>query len=692
MFFREKRSTHSTLPILQLVENMHTSHGTRQRVVVSLGTYLKIPKEHRRAVARLVKERLLGQQSLLEAEASLMVYVDKVVKKIQTEGKWHSARSLIKKDSPTPSEPDSAHDSPTHLPGSPASSQLTAEVFVDAVQHGYDRELGPVLIGHTFWKRLHFPAILQACGFTASQIKTAELSVLNRLIAQDSEHALPSWLPTVAVEELLEVDVNQFGEDRFYRISDKLLTHQDQIETRLYQREHDLFNLRRSIFLYDLTNTYFEGSGAANPKAEYHGNQKEKRTDCPQVVVALVVDSEGFVRRHRIFNGKMTDANSLKHIISELHQEFQDTPLPTLIFDRGVISEENMDLLESYEHLKYVVACRVSEETHFIHDFQTQPFCELEGRAAQNKSKVEVFLKQHNGRLYLLCKSEGRKTKETAMRNRVEAKLEAELTNLATQIHKGRENHPVKIERRIGRLKERYASVAKYFTITYTHWEFSYRVAADSPGTPVPTRLAKSLRTLQSKVENHVISFPALQKKLAAIAEKYAEAYSQLTIHLTPAQLSWETIDEIEQQQRDLDGNYLLKTNRSELQPHEIWHLYMTLTRMEQAFRDLKTHLGLRPVYHQQERRVDGHIFLSIQAYHLLHAIEYTLQQHGDCSRWATIKRLVSTHRYSTIQLPTVTGPVLNIRKPGIPEGIHQDIYTKLGVDYTHLPTKKIFA
>ena len=235
------------------------------------------------------------------------------------------------------------------------------------------------------------------------------------------------------------------------------------------------------------------------------------------------------------------------------------------------------------------------------------------------------------------------------------------------------------------------ASVAKYFTITYTHWEFSYCVASD-PGTPVPTRLAKALHTLQSKAENHAISFPALKKKLAAFAEKYSEASSQLTIHLKQAKLTWETIDEIEQQQRELDGNYLLKTNRSDLQHHEIWHLYMTLTRMEQAFRDLKTHLGLRPVYHQKERRVDGHIFISIQAYHLLHAIEYTLRQHGDCSRWATIKRLVSTHRYSTIQLPTVTGPVLNLRKPGIPEGIHREISNKLGVDYTHLPTKKIFA
>ncbi|MCP4399327.1 MAG: IS1634 family transposase [bacterium] len=691
MFFREKRSKHSKLPIVQLVENIHTDRGTRQRIVVSLGTYLKIPKEHRRAVARLVKERLLGQQSLLETEVSLMVYADKVVKKIQTEGKWHSAKALIEKDAPRSAESELPHDSQNGLSVSTASSTLTAEVFVDDVQHGYDRELGPVLLGHEFWKRLHFPSILQACGFKPSQIYTAELSVLNRLIAQDSEHGLLSWLHTVAVEELLEVDVGQFGKDRFYRISDKLLQHQEQIETRLYQREQDLFNLNNSIFLYDLTNSYFEGSGEANPKAEYNGNQKEKRTDCPQVVVALVVDREGFIRRHRMCNGKMTDAKSLKHIISDVQKEFQDAPLPTLVFDRGVGSEENMQLLDSYENLKYVLACRVGEESGFINDFQNQSFCELEGREDQKKSKVEVFLKEQDGMVYLLCKSVGRKAKETAMRNSVETKLDAELTNLSTQIQKGRQNDPVKIERRIGRFKERYSSVAKYFRISYTHWEFSSSVRPNTPDTgPLPKRFAKSLQGVQTKVDNHAISFPALKKKLASLADKYPEAYSRLHIHLKPSKLTWETIDEIEQKARDLDGNYLLKTNRHDLQQHEIWHLYMTLTRMEQAFRDLKTHLGLRPVYHHKEIRVDGHIFISILAYHLLHAIEYTLRQQSCCSRWATIKRVVSTHQYSTIQLPTVGGSVINIRKPGIPEGIHQEIYNKLGVDYTRIPIQKI--
>jgi len=702
MFFREKTSKHSKLPILQLVENIHTNNGTRQRIVVSLGTYLNIPKAHQRTVARLVKERLLGQHSFLENETSLMVYVDKVVKKIQTEGKWNSVRSMTEKRPRNASKPGSAPEPQSSPAASPSPPKLTAEVFVDDVQHGYDRELGPLLVGHEFWNRLDFPTILEACGLTPSQITTAELSVLNRLIAQNSEHSIPAWLNTVAAEELLEVNVDQFADDRFYRISDKLLEHQTEIETRLYRREQDLFNLSNSIFLYDLTNTYFEGSAAGNPKAEYNGNQKEKRSDCPQVVVALVVDSEGFIRRHRIFNGKMTDATSLKQIIIHLQKEFQAASMPTLIFDRGVVSKENMELLDSYANgtLKYVIACRPNEESGFIHDFNTQPFCELEDRDAdKNKTKtkkhtVEIFLKEQDGMLYLLCKSEGRKAKERAMRNKTEAKLETALTHLSTQIKNGKENDPVKIERRIGRLKERYASVAKYFTMTYTHREFSYSRCPDSSnsGMTFPKRLAKSLQTLKEKADSNAISFPALNKRLASIAAKYPQAYSRLLIHLKEPQLNWETIDEIEEKERNLDGNYLLRTNRRDLQKHQIWHLYMTLTRLENAFRNLKSHLGLRPLYHQHENRVDGHIFISIQAYHLLHAIEYTLRQQGEHSRWATIKRLVSTHRYSTIQLPTVSGKVINIRKPGIVEGIHQEIYQKLGVDYTSLPTKKIFV
>ena len=112
------------------------------------------------------------------------------------------------------------------------------------------------------------------------------------------------------------------------------------------------------------------------------------------------------------------------------------------------------------------------------------------------------------------------------------------------------------------------------------------------------------------------------------------------------------------------------------------------LTRVEKAFRDLKTHLGLRPNYHQLEDRVDGHIFISILAYHLMHTIEYVLRQQGTSS-WAKIKRLVCTYTYATIQLPIAGKSTINLRKPGLVEGIHEIIYRRLRVEYRNLPIRK---
>ena len=165
-----------------------------------------------------------------------------------------------------------------------------------------------------------------------------------------------------------------------------------------------------------------------------------------------------------------------------------------------------------------------------------------------------------------------------------------------------------------------------------------------------------------------------------------------IKIEIKEPHLSWGPIDELEANARALDGNYLLKTNRDDLSDEKIWNMYMMLTQVENAFEKLKSHLGLRPNRHHVEGRVDGHVNITILAYHLLHAIEFTLRGKGDHSTWPTIKRVINNHTYSTIILPTTEGPVINLRKAGIPEGIHQEIYNKLGVNYSNLPVTKIIA
>jgi transposase len=670
MFFRETHSKTSKNPILQLLQNYRTPKGPRQRIVVSLGTKVDIPKDLRPAVARQVEDRLRGhgQTHLFDDDPRLSGYVDRIVKKIQTDGKWRSERKQVK---------DFAED------------KESAEVFIDKVEHGQDRILGPLLVGDHFWNELNFPALLAECGFNESQIATAELSLLHRLIEPGSELSIPSWIKTVAAEEIITKNAESFSEDRFYHISDKLLKNKDDIEAKLYQREKSLFNLEDCIVLYDLTNTYFEGICARNPKAQFNGNQKEKRADCRQVVVALTLDGEGFIRRHQVFEGKMSDAKSLVEILDTLKKDFQGKQMPTIIFDRGVVSEDNIKLVESEPYgLKYIVACRSGEEQSFLPDFQSGTFKPLINEA-DGKTKVEIFLKEDGDISYLLCKSQGRYAKENAMRNRREKKLEEELTSLKELIKTGKRKNPVDIERMIGRKKEKYCSVAKYYDITFEAQYFDFSLA---DGEVFPKRLINSLNKLKTKVNTYEISYVKMKSSLGKLENTYQSHFPKIKTQIKEPHLSWNLIDELESSARALDGNYLLKTNRDDLSEEKIWNTYMMLTGVENAFRNLKSNLGLRPNRHHREDRVDGHIFITILAYHLLHAIEFTLSRKADHTYWPSIKRVLINHTYSTIVLPTVEGPVINLRKAGMPEDIHQKIYGKLGVDYANLPVAKTIA
>jgi transposase len=274
------------------------------------------------------------------------------------------------------------------------------------------------------------------------------------------------------------------------------------------------------------------------------------------------------------------------------------------------------------------------------------------------------------------------------MRNHREQKLIEELNNIAIQIKKTTNRNPSEIERRLGRLSQKYSSVAKYYWFEYKQFEFSITY----PEKQINRKLKKSLDTIQKKYNESEISYNELHKQLRLRQEKYPLDYAKLDIQITEPSLQWGTEEDKENNQHQLEGNYLLKTNRTDLQSEEIWNIYTMLTKVEKAFRDLKTHLGLRPNYHQLEKRVDGHIFISILAYHLLHTIEYVLNQQEISASWKTIKRLVSTHTYATIQVPVVDKTTVNLRKPGAVEGIHEKIYRKLGVNYKDLPTLKTTA
>lgn len=660
MFFVDKVNKNSKNSVLQLIESKRVAGISKQRIVISLGANLIIPQKIRREVARVVTMKLKGQILIL-LSPEVEKYADIIIRQIQENDKKDDLKEINKK----------------------ADIQ---EVYIDQVTHSYDRIAGPLIIGNSAWKKLKMDEILKSCNFSSKQMRVAEISILNRLISQDSENAIPSWTKVYATSDLIDHKSETFNNDLFYRISDKLFKNKKAIEDQLYQNAKNLFSLDNSLILYDLTNTYFEGQAESNPKAEFSMNQKEKRTDCPQIVIALMIDGDGFVIRHKIFKGKMSDSKSLVEILETIQEDYKDIEdKPTIIFDRGITSNKNIEYLTSDDFkFKYIIASRNTTEDSNLKEFQEEKFVTIKD---EKNNEVKVFQKKHEDEHYLLCKSSGRKRKEESMRNRREIKMLEEISKLSIRIFTKTKIYEPSINQNIGRLCQKYATISHYYDISFTPSKFNYAIIDTDK--PPKKQVINFLERRIEKFQNRSISYQNLQKEIENFKKNNSAEFDKINIELIPPILSCQTIEEKLERKKTLEGNYLLRTNRDDLDDVTFWNTYTMLTRIEHAFRHLKTDLGLRPNQHHREDRVESHVFISILAYQHLQTIEYELRQNNCFLSWASIKRIVTSHSYSSILLPTRNGKTINIRKAGIPEAIHKSVYEKLNINYEKLPQYK---
>ena len=582
-----------------LVESVHTANGPRQKVVCSLGDLSPRTAEDWLRLVHKVEDALAGQISLF---LNLDPEVEQIVNQIRSRQAGSSVESAPITRDPTP------------------ISDLVA-VHTDQVTATQHRTAGPVHIGFQFWKRLQFDTVLRRLGFSTKAIQLTCAMTLNRLVYPRSEHAMPDWIRSTALGDILGVDFNSLVDDPLYRNLDRLHPNRAAIESALVEQERQLFQLDTTVYLYDLTSTYFEGQAKRNPKAK-RGYSRDKRPDCKQVVVGLVIGREGFPIAHEIFAGNVQDRQTLGQMLDLLQKRVGLPAGSTVVVDRGLAYTDNLAEIRRRQ-LHYVVAGRQPERDRWLDEFEEPEGFELVPRQPsplnplQKKTVIRVKSVRDGDELVVLCTSEERIAKDRAIREKQEQRLIADLARLQQRVEKGRLKREVAIGEAIGRLKERYCRVARYYTITY---DPTTRKVSQEPN-----------------------------------AERKAKAEL-------------------------LDGGYLLRTDRTALSAREAWLMYMTLTRAENAFRMMKTPLAERPIFHHLERRVETHIFLCVLAYHLLVAIETTLLRQGIHTSWATVRDTLATHQVATIVLPTDGGKVLRIRKGMTPEAKHLELYQQLGV------------
>src|SRR5262249_52956244 len=197
-----------------------------------------------------------------------------------------------------------------------------------------------VHVGHQMWQQLGLEAILRRVGLSAWARVLSEVMTLNRLLCPLSEHATPDWLRRTAVGDILGTEFATLTEDALYRNLDKLHPHREQIERELAAREQQLFKLDETIYLYDLTSTYFEGQAVRNRQAK-RGSSRDKRPDCQQVLVGLVLDRDGFPKAHESFAGNRQDRSTVPEMLERLKKRLGQPPDATVVVDRGMGHEDN---------------------------------------------------------------------------------------------------------------------------------------------------------------------------------------------------------------------------------------------------------------------------------------------------------------------------------------------------------------
>jgi transposase len=254
----------------------------------------------------------------------------------------------------------------------------------------------------------------------------SEVMTLNRLICPLSEHATPDWLRRTAVGDILGTEFATLTEDALYRTLDKLHPHREQIERELAAREQQLFHLDETIYLYDLTSTYFEGQAVRNRQAK-RGYSRDKRSDCKQVLVGLVLDRDGFPKAHEIFAGNRQDRSTVPEMLERLQKRTGKTAGATVVVDRGMAYEENLAQIRA-QGLHYIVAGRQAERDAWLAELEADDWEEVYRTPSprnphQHKSRVQIKRRQHGHEVYVLCLSEGREEKDRAIRQTHEQRL-----------------------------------------------------------------------------------------------------------------------------------------------------------------------------------------------------------------------------------------------------------------------------
>jgi transposase len=495
----------------------------------------------------------------------------------------------------------------------PEGIENSIKLLMNGLELKRPRQWGACFIANELWEMLGLREFFkERLGDSRKGTRwrnVLQTLVTYRLIDPGSEWRLHRyWYEHSAMGDILGEDFSIAEKDTLYRCHDKLLEHKEDLFKHLRKKWEDLFKPRYEVLLYDLTSTYFESNPPFNDKRQF-GYSRDKRSDCVQVVIALIVTPEGFPLAYEVLPGNTQDKQTLRGMLEHIGRCYGVADR-IWIMDRGIPTEEVLkEMRESEIPVCYLVGTPRGLLSRYEAELSNKPWEKV-------REDVKVKILPKDKEMYILAESRDRRKKEKAIRH---------------------------------------------------------------------SKLRRFLSRLQELREQKSIDRDRLLKKIGA-AEKDAGRMAGLIDVIIPS--SNEPINEetfywkIDRNKyRNIlrrDGRYLLRTNQTGIDPSDAWKQYMLLTEVEEAFRNLKGDLAIRPIYHQLERRIESHIFVSFLAY----CLHVTLRQlakaysHGLTPR--SIIEQMKVIQMIDVHIPTTDGRTLKMSRYTKPDKAQQLLLTRL--------------
>jgi len=512
------------------------------------------------------------------------------------------------------------------------------KIDVNSIKNKDVREIGSEWMSLQALDQLQLESILEKQGWNDHDINLAKTHLISRAVYPASEHKTSRWIKeNSSLCEITGTDIKKITKDKLYRISNKLYEVKDALENHLSVRTNELFDIEDKIILYDLTNTYFEGRKEHSSLAKF-GRSKEKRSDAKLVVLALVINVEGFIKYSSILEGNMADSKTLEGMINNLRVKTSASSKKALVvIDAGIATEDNLKMIVSkgYDYLcvsranltKYTIDAGV--KTVLVYD--------------NKKRKIELcrVKTEKNNDYYLKVESQAKKLKERSMNEQFQTRFEEGLQKISESLaKKGGVKRVDKVHERIGRLKQKYPSIQRYYDIEVNV-------------------LAHEENTKTEKIKKQPIV----------------------------SSIKWSVKENIEINARS--GVYFLRTSLDGYNEDVLWNIYNTIREIEASFRVLKTDLDLRPVYHKNDSSAMAHLNLGILAYWVVNTIKHQLKSKGINHGWKEIVRIMNTQKAVTTTAQNVHDQTISIRRCSEPNEKVRQLYDALKYKYVPFTRKK---